>query len=754
MKKILFIALLLAMPVVTHADGADPAIPTASSTSATTLEAAPVALTLSGTSYDGSSLTFAATTTPANGMLGTISGNSVTYTPNANFIGTDSFEYIAIEGATSSVPATVTIAVTAPPTPDTATFTIRDGAAAIGPVTVDLPPVGAPDVSLTATGSSTPHAVSARSALALLSSLAAGTSTFAITNLDYSYAYDSYLVNCIAVPAAEAPPDCYSWTYAVDGSFPSVGMDKDVLQNGDTAYIIFGSQWQISTDKSNVSTGESFTVTAQEYDPSTGMYAPASGIVVGAAQFDANYNPTEFATSTTDANGHATLSLANAGTYDVGVQETGYFPNTSVTVSTPAQSSGGNGGGGGILHSQFNVSNALAYLASKQNADGSFGSNDSPIITDWTAIAFAASNPGAAKTKLKNYLTTAEPAMSSVTDYERHAMALEALGINPYSGTPVNYIAPIVAAFDGTQIGDPTLDNDDIFSIIPLTQAGYSSTDPTITQEIAYVMSKQRPDGSWDESPDMTAAAILAVGPFFAFPNYPQVMGAAAGYLASTEQANGSWGSGGATNIDSTSWVQTAINAIPVDPNHPLSWTSSAGFLPADAIAGAQQSDGGVRPVSDSVDNRVWSTSYAVVAGADKSWLTILQSFPLPSIPSNEGGGEIISTAASTAATSTATTATNTPAVATSTPEISATSTPPIVTIAATTTATTAIMHIHAGTRKLAAKKTSALETSSTPAPIIQPAPENQTAAAAGAAPGGFFGNLWHAITSFFASIF
>src|SRR3989344_3638995 len=140
--------------------------------------------------------------------------------------------------------------------------------------------------------------------------------------------------------------------------------------------------------------------------------------------------------------------------------------STGHSSSTPASTSssgGGGGGGGGISHSQLNVATALSFLSSKQNTDGSFDSSGS-LLTDWAAIAFASTNDSQEKTKLRNYLLVASPLFTSVTDYQRHAMALEDLGINPYSGTATNFITPIVAAFDGTQIGDPHLDNDDIFA--------------------------------------------------------------------------------------------------------------------------------------------------------------------------------------------------------------------------------------------------------------------------------------------------
>ena len=61
----------------------------------------------------GTQLTVAQVTTPANGSA-VISGNAVTYTPNANFAGTDSFTYTIIDSVQQTDTATVTVTVTPP----------------------------------------------------------------------------------------------------------------------------------------------------------------------------------------------------------------------------------------------------------------------------------------------------------------------------------------------------------------------------------------------------------------------------------------------------------------------------------------------------------------------------------------------------------------------------------------------------------------------------------------------------------------
>lgn len=69
-----------------------------------------VAIELTGRDVEDDPLTFSIQTPPANG---TLSGPppTLTYTPNADFFGTDSFTYVANDGELDSAPATVTIVV-------------------------------------------------------------------------------------------------------------------------------------------------------------------------------------------------------------------------------------------------------------------------------------------------------------------------------------------------------------------------------------------------------------------------------------------------------------------------------------------------------------------------------------------------------------------------------------------------------------------------------------------------------------------
>ena len=233
-------------------------------------------------------------------------------------------------------------------------------------------------------------------------------------------------------------------------------------------------------------------------------------------------------------------------------------------------------------------------------------------------------------------------------------------------------------------------------------------------------------------------------------------MGAAFGYLMSKQQTNGSWGTGGDTNIDSTTWVQTAINAIPPDPTHgSISWASIAGYLPMDAIAAGQKIDGAVRLTTDTDENRVWSTAYAVVAASGKSWLSVLQSFSAP-VATGGGGGSV------QALIATSTAATSTPTVATTTPPIITVPTPTLFSVVASSTAklgsAASSTRILVPTHRKAvsvphlkiATVTRADASSSTP---LFPA-ANQAAAAGAAPSANLFVAIWHSVTSFLTKLF
>ena len=632
--------------------------------------------------------------------------------------------------------------------PQAATITIRDGSVTAFSGTVELAASTTPPIDITPTNATTSVSVPADSLLATLVALDATSTDFNITDLGYFSSFNSFIINCIAVPAASTT-DCYNWTYAVNGVFPQVGVDHQILHDGDVVYLFFGPSRQTALSTTTVVMGESFTATAQSYDLATGAYVGASGLTLGVGTPNPDFSFTELSTSTSDASGQAIFTLNATGTFSVGIQEDFYFPTALITVTEAATLTDSTstppvdnppptgGGGGGPSHLQLNVSNALAYLTAQQRADGSFGSS---LLSDWAALAFAASDPGAAKAKLRNYLLSATPALSAVTDYERHAMALMALGIDPYSGTPTNYIVPITNAFDGTQIGSLDFENDDIFALFPLLHAGYGTGDDIIQKAVAFIVARQLGNGSWTGGVDMTAAAIQALALVPSLPNVSTALTKAESYLRSQQQSNGGWG-----NSFSTSWALQAIAALGQSPSN---WQPSA-YNPNDYLATLQQSDGGVEPPLSSDDMRVWATAYAIPGALGKTWGALLSSFAKQTTTTNGGGGAVLGASTSTLTTSTIpSSATTTLPMASSTPETTASSTPTSLTTSPTLAVTRNL--VAPNPAHIKAKKPAVL----TPGPATPPVPSPVQTTAAAASNGNFFANLWDAIASFFSRLF
>lgn len=96
---------------ITVAQGSSNSAPVAADVSGSSLEDASGSVTLSATDSDNDALTYSIASQPSNGTVSQ-SGATITYTPAADFFGTDTFTYVANDGTVDSAPATATITVT------------------------------------------------------------------------------------------------------------------------------------------------------------------------------------------------------------------------------------------------------------------------------------------------------------------------------------------------------------------------------------------------------------------------------------------------------------------------------------------------------------------------------------------------------------------------------------------------------------------------------------------------------------------
>lgn len=285
------------------------------------------------------------------------------------------------------------------------------------------------------------------------------------------------------------------------------------------------------------------------------------------------------------------------------------------------------------------VTPAQAKLAAERGA-GWFqtGQQESGDLgSDWAMTALAAADVNAADVST----SLADPSAQDFylgewqasgpggagTDAERGILAGVAGGIQPSrlstatDTTTSNLVARVAELWDGTQIGEPGLLNDDIFGILALHQAG---APPELLSRFAdYLRTKQLPDGgwTWNTSPgspadtDMTGsvvAAFCAAGVDTDDPDLKEALDllhtlqdpATGGFIAPPE----SFGIG--VNTDTTSWVVSGLIQCGIDPQG-SEWTTAQGKTPLDYLVSMQQADGHFRWTAE-FDGLPFETSSAV----------------------------------------------------------------------------------------------------------------------------------------------
>ena len=130
-RAAVFIAVLSMALVPATTAAADNIPPTANSQVVQTLEDTPRALTLSGSDSDGDPLTYTIVSQPGNGTL-TGTAPALTYRPDANFNGTDTFTFRVSDGRGGTAQAVAELTVAAvndpPVAPDLAVTTNEDAA--------------------------------------------------------------------------------------------------------------------------------------------------------------------------------------------------------------------------------------------------------------------------------------------------------------------------------------------------------------------------------------------------------------------------------------------------------------------------------------------------------------------------------------------------------------------------------------------------------------------------------------------------
>lgn len=507
---------------------------------------------------------------------------------------------------------------TPPPTPQE-TFIIRINDTVLFNGSVDLPASGTVSIL---DSNNVAHDVNSQSVLALLKSIDDANDSFAISNLAYYDSFGSFYLKCIT-PTSGAE-SCDNWQYAVGATTPYSSIETTILTGGETVGIYFGSSHRVNLDKNSINTNESLVATAETYDYQDNLWSPLSNVNIGVTLPNPNdpWNPNVVATYPVDSNGVANISLTNPNTYTVGIVEDYYFPSYNVVVSD-APLTTNNGGNSSVVQKSFSVANAISYIESNQDSNGSFGGSE--LYTDWALIGLSAKGiDSTVKNKALEYLKSKNKIRSNLTDNERRAMALLALGENPYEFDGTNYIEAIIKSFDGTQFGDSSLVNDDIFAVLVLAKVGYNESDIEINKSIEFIISKQKSNGSWEDSIDITGASLQTLSLYNNLPGVSNSMNLASNYMKGMQQADGGFG-----NVSSTAWAMQASSALGTN------WSVN-GKSGIDYLVNYQQPDGGMLDITESVQNRIWNTSYALPASLGKTWVNIMQSVSKQTINKTE----------------------------------------------------------------------------------------------------------------------
>jgi Prenyltransferase and squalene oxidase repeat len=275
---------------------------------------------------------------------------------------------------------------------------------------------------------------------------------------------------------------------------------------------------------------------------------------------------------------------------------------------------------------------AVAWLDTQQDAAtgelAGFGG-------DWTMVALANAGVNAADFRA----TALDPSVQDyfhqswdwlgpgelATDHERAILAGQAGGIQTAKvSASRNLVAGLTTFFDGSQLGSPSLVNDDIFGLLALEHAGPAGAiSPTLASLVRSKQTTKAPgEAGWnfagqpgqDPDVDMTGAGIAALCAAGADASDPTVAKAVDWLETKQDDATGGIASSFfGPNADSTAWVVNGLRQCGVDPQGP-EWTTATGKTPLDFLLALQQPSGAfVWALGDSFDN-LYATQEAVTA--------------------------------------------------------------------------------------------------------------------------------------------
>lgn len=294
--------------------------------------------------------------------------------------------------------------------------------------------------------------------------------------------------------------------------------------------------------------------------------------------------------------------------------------------------------------SDIEIINALNYLKSRQDSDGCIGgfatsawvisgivaAGENPSSTEWSS-----GSKSLVECIKKDSFWFNDPSRNA-TDFERQIIAIVASGGNPANFNGLDYVAKLKSMYDGTQMGNSSYINDDVWGVIALIAAGEPDSSTEIQGMIAFIESNQGADNGWSwgvgqsSDADSTADAIMALIATGETTSSTEIQNAI-DYLKSQQDSNNagfmSWGT---ANPDSTSHSVDAIVSVGGNPTDAL-WEEN-GTNPAEYLLSWQQANGGFsNPYTDPLlGSSEWTTANALNALLGKPYpVEVIEDFSM-----------------------------------------------------------------------------------------------------------------------------